>query len=114
MLGRFLPSGRRRPAAAESRTVVIQRRRVGGVDDVVDLEDAGRVERLAPVVGGGHHRLEHPLTLGLVGDGVELAAEARGARRPPGPCPPSSPVGQATQNSGALNEPPAMAWAPRP
>ena len=48
---------------------------VGRIDHIVDLEVGRGVERLAVLVHAGDHVLEKGLTLGVVVDGLQLAAE---------------------------------------
>jgi hypothetical protein len=65
------------------------------------------------LVGRLDQFVEQVLALGRVGDAASsLLNPSRTA--PSRPIPPISPVGQATVNSGAWNEPPAMAIAPSP
>ena len=87
--------------------------RLGGVDDVVDLEVRGDADALADFVGLGDEFLEQLPALLLVGRGIQLAAIAE-RTAPSKPIPPNSLVGQAKQPSGAFVDPPIIAWAPSP
>ncbi len=86
---------------------------VGRVDHVIDLELGGHVGGPPVVIGRRDQVVEECLAFGRIGLGLQLGPKPQ-PDRPSSPMPPSSPVGQATTNSGALKLPAAIAWAPSP
>ena len=106
-------SGDSTPAVGGGERRGDERARLGGIDDVVDLEQLGGVDRLGVLLRGRGDLPHALLALLIVRDRLELLAQ-RQRTAPSRPIGPRWALGQATVSSGSCRLPPTIACAPSP